>query len=839
MTRRTRHRNATGSRPGFSDELLYEYLVSDRNAPLVNSIAMLKDGSLLAGFFFEGVDLEAASRREKQFVRNTVNEAFLALDGTFMLHVDGMRRRHHEYIGGTFADPIDQIIDEARQERAVVWMTHTALWVTYHPSFLQRSAAGQQLMQFLTGREVERALSLLMCQIRHFEKVLTDVEERLGRLFPIRRMHSSRKNCELLQTLNYVINGILRPCPPPAGGRYLDTYLAYGLFDESVVLHHAGQYVALVSLLQYPTLQDDNGQELGLGTTVGLLEPLNKLEIEYRINHRFIALDYQGADTLFGKYRKAWKRLTKSFTAQVMDDPNAPIDNDAEERVHEVDRAKSDLNRGQKLFGYHTCVVVVRDEDKDRALANAKLVIKAFTAVGIKAELEELNGLETFKGTMPGHGYENVRKPVINTVNLADLLPLALEWGGELTSPNPRLPKGSPPLFQGYTLTGAAFRCNLHLPTGLGHALVLGPARTGKSTLLALVGSSVGRYPGARCFAIDVGNSMEALALAHRGGRHYKLGSPDGPQLTPLARLETKRDRDDAAQFVTTLFRALGLRINAEEEASIRTAVEILAANTEHAEQRTLTCFLAELQDATLKQALRYYTSGAGSRVLNGKGQSLEESAFTVFEVGDLLGFDEGKVAIPTLVHLFAQIRKAANGVDMICVVLDEAIFALGRIPELTPIVQDFLERLPKLNVFVVIATQSLEHIRSSPIRHVLLESCKTRILLANPEAVGAQSSIYAEELQLSGEEMEQVASCEAYRDYYYCGPRKRRFRLNLSPVELAFVGAGSSKELIRIRELYAQYGDEEWQARWLEERGLPSWAARYRELVEARRCAA
>ena len=65
-----------------------------------------------------------------------------------------------------------------------------------------------------------------------------------------------------------------------------------------------------------------------------------------------------------------------------------------------------------------------------------------------------MNTVEAWLGSLPGHAIPNVRRPLIHTGNLADLLLLAGVW----TDPCPFYPPGSPPLLHA-TTTGATALC--------------------------------------------------------------------------------------------------------------------------------------------------------------------------------------------------------------------------------------------------------------------------------------------------------------------------------------------------------------------------------------------
>ena len=54
-------------------------------------------------------------------------------------------------------------------------------------------------------------------------------------------------------------------------------------------------------------------------------------------------------------------------------------------------------------------------------------------AEGFGARIETLNATEAYLGSLPGVTYANVREPLVNTRNLADLIPLNSVWSGSTT----------------------------------------------------------------------------------------------------------------------------------------------------------------------------------------------------------------------------------------------------------------------------------------------------------------------------------------------------------------------------------------------------------------------
>jgi type IV secretion system protein VirB4 len=117
---------------------------------------------------------------------------------------------------------------------------------------------------------------------------------------------------------------------------------------------------------------------------------------------------------------------------------------------------------------------------------------------------------------------ENVRRPLINTLNLADLMPVNTIWTGLNYAPCPMYPPEAPALMECVTHGATPFRLNLHV-RDVGHTLVLGPTGSGKSVLLGLIAAQLRRYPQMSIFAFDKGMSMYGLCQAV-GGRHFEIG---------------------------------------------------------------------------------------------------------------------------------------------------------------------------------------------------------------------------------------------------------------------------------------------------------------------------
>ena len=177
------------------------------------------------------------------------------------------------------------------------------------------------------------------------------------------------------------------------------------------------------------------------------------------------------------------------------------------------------------------------------------------------------------------------------------------------------------------------FRLNLHVDD-LGHTLVFGPTGAGKSVLLATVAVQFLRYPEATVVAFDKGRSMLATVLA-AGGQHFEI-NPNGDDggasgmLCPLGDLSGESDVAWASEWIETCYR---LQSNAACTPAQRSEI-IRALNLlRDAGSRSITDFVSTVQDADIRDALKFYTlTHPMGPLLDGMADQLYGSAnFQVF----------------------------------------------------------------------------------------------------------------------------------------------------------------------------------------------------------------
>lgn len=789
---------------------------------LVNYAALLapgvllgKDGSLLTAWHFRGPDLEYASPEEIERLSAQVSAAFTRCSDGWMLHLDLLRLPVTEYLPpGAFPDPTSALIDEERR-RAFHRMGHhfrtvAALTLTYCPP----PDREQRLTALLyTGVRATQARADLV--VEGFRHTVTEVEDVLGSVLHLARMNDT----ELLTYLHYCVTGIERQVPVPSVPVDLDSVIADQDLIGGFTPQIGEQHVRVISLDGYPRMTEPAAHAF-----------LHELPMPYHWSTRFVVLDRREAERLLYTTRKHWWQKRATFLQKLADAGSGgntlPLpQEDALEMAADANTAAAEAASGEVIFGLYTMTVIVMDEDEARVDEMARDVQKQVQRHGFGARIERANALEALIGSWPGHGYQNVRRVPLHSLNLADLLPLTSVWTGEAVNPNPYCPPASPALMLTATTGQSHFFLNLHV-SDLGHTIVVGPTASGKSTLLGMLAAQWRRYPQAQVFWFDKGSSSFVLCQAV-GGQHYDIGGDHTPvAFCPLAQVDQELEREWALGWLEELLILQGLQILPAQRTALWHALTLLGAS---AGSRTLTDLVATLQDQELRDGLRHYTLGGGAgSLLDARADSLQDSAFMVFEMEALLNRGD-KDLVPVLLYLFHRIEQRLQEGRPTLIPIDEAWLMLAH-TRFAAQLEEWLRTLRKKNAAVVFVTQSLADLERSPQRHLLIESCPTKIFLPNAEARTTQSAQLYADLGLNDRQIEVLSYALPKKHYFSTSPLGRRlFDLHLGPAALSVVGAGGRDDLRRVRALIAQHGPD-WPAVWLRERGCVDEARWWRQ---------
>ncbi|SDY51477.1 conjugal transfer protein TrbE [Nitrosomonas halophila] len=650
--------------------------------------------------------------------------------------------------------------------------------------------------------------------IKQFTREIISIESRISSAVKLFRLRGQKVVTEegtqvthddFLSWLQFCITGLHHPVQLPNNPMYLDALIGGQEMFGGVVPKVGRNFVQVVAIEGFP-----------LESTPGVLTALGELACEYRWSSRFIFMDQHEAVAHLDKFRKKWRQKVRGFFDQVFNTNSGIIDQDALSMVGDAEAAIAEINSGMVAAGYYTSVVVLMDEDRTHLEQSARQVEKAINRLGFAARIETINTLDAFLGSLPGHGVENVRRPLINTMNLADLLPTSTIWTGSASAPCPMYPPLSPALMHCVTHGATPFRLNLHV-RDLGHTFMFGPTGAGKSTHLAIIAAQLRRYTDMSIFVFDKGMSMYPLTAGIRASSKGKSGlhftvAADDDQLAfcPLQFLDTKKDRAWAMEWIDTILALNRVETTPTQRNAISNALFSMHDSGAH----TLSEFSLTIQDEVIRDAIKQYTvDGTMGHLLDAETDGLSLSDFTVFEIEELMNMGE-KFALPVLLYLFRRIERALHGQPAV-IILDEAWLMLGH-PTFRTKIREWLKVLRKANCLVLMATQSLSDAANSGILDVIVESTATKIFLPNVYARDEDTAALYRRMGLNARQIEILATAIPKRQYYYVsGNGRRLYDLALGPLALAFVGASDKESVATIRSLEAKFGDA-WVDEWL-----------------------
>ena len=842
------HRRAPAA---LADLLGWGFLVGD-------GVVLLKDGSFMASWSFRGADLVSSTPREVEVVADHVAAALGSCGDGWMFHVDAVRRPAVGYAERArchFPDPVTAYVDEVRRAAYTAtgggadaggagsapahYDTSCALHLTYTPPPALLGAVERAVVR---GRSTDGVdWPRLLGQ---FESAARGVQDRLSAVVRLRRLGSAAQ----LWALHEALTGLAHPVGVPGAGAYLDVALADQPFVGGFEPRIGDLHLRLVSVQGYPD-----------ATLAGHGDALTRLPFPYRWSTRFVPLSPATAERLIKKMQLGWFQKRKgamdwvqSMSKAAGGQPAAPDpaqaafqDANAAQMVADAGEARRVNSSGHLRFGYATSVVVVASADAREADERARAVLKTVRDHGFSGRVEDVNAVDAFLGSLPGHGHANLRRPLLSTGTVADTLPLTAPWGGHEAVPSGLFPPGSPPLLWARTDGSTPFRLCLH-EGDVGHTLVVGATGAGKSVLVGALVAQWRRYARAQTYVFDVGYSHYVLGLA-AGARHYDLAAPaadgrpagDGGasspvELQPLRDVDRPEVRTWAVDWLEGLFELQGAAVSPTERQRLAHAVRLLADNDP--DDRTMTALLVNLGDERLRALVRPYTvEGPYGQLLDGRRDGVLDGRHQTFELSHLVGLSD-RVLVPVLLHLFRRVEEQLDGSPTL-IVVEEAWAALMRGP-FADRLRQWLLTLRKRNAAVVVVAHSPAQFRDPGVSgaQLLVESCPTRIFLPNPDALEPDTAALYRWLGLNEAEVEIVGRGQKKRHYYYrSASGARQFELALSAPELAFLGAPSglsATEAVREAGALAAVHGPAWPAEWLRRRGLPADADRLAALA-------
>jgi len=255
----------------FSELLNYTALVDD-------GIILTTEGTLIAGFFFQGDDTQAFTEQELEGRSVIINDTIKNLGENCVVQVDAIRTPANEYPTKEkrfFPDTVTANIDNIRRkifQDGVHSETTYAFLVTYIPPKLREKKV-TDLMYDTPDNVVED--SPFTKNLNIFKEKLYGLEERLRNVLRLNRMHSmfnenefnqSDHTDELVNYINYCLSGQYISIKIPSTPIHITSLFGVEEFEPGLVSVLGNKNIITVSVNGYP-----------IESTPAILNSLDKL----------------------------------------------------------------------------------------------------------------------------------------------------------------------------------------------------------------------------------------------------------------------------------------------------------------------------------------------------------------------------------------------------------------------------------------------------------------------------------------------------------------------------------------------------------------------------------
>lgn len=793
----------------------------DRLSDLLNwaaqvspTVILNKDGSLQSTLVFRGPDLDSATEAELITVAARLNNTLKRLGSGWAIYVEAQRTSSNSYSVSEWDNHLAELIDTERKEQFEN-SSHFESRFFLTLIFLPPSDTQKRLSAKFIDESRKATIN--------YSKVLSSFESEIERL--ARHLQGVLPRIEMLSEeglltyLHSCISNKSHLVKVPDVPMFLDAFLPDVPLIPGFEPKLGNRNLRVISLLGFPGKSQP-----------GLLDALNRLPIEYRWVSRFICLDKQEALAELGSFKRRWFAKRKGIVTLLKEvftnTESIMVDSDAVNKARDADEALQELSDDAVAYGYFTSAIVIADSEIERVNANSEEIERLINGLGFTTKCEDINSVDAWLGTIPGNCRNNVRRPIINTLNLGHLIPLSAVWAGEESNEH----LNGPPLFSALTHGSTPFRYVTHVGD-VGHTMVIGPTGGGKSVLLNFIELQFLRYANAQVYIFDKGGSARTLT-AGVGGEHYDLGAENCTlAFQPLAEIDSDGERRWAHEWLIDLLIQEKVAVNpGMKEALWKALVSLASAKPS---ERTLFGLTLILQHELLRQALLPFTiQGAHGHLLDSACDSLGYSRWQCFEMEVLM--ETPSTVLPVLSYLFHRLEKRFTGRPTL-LVLDEAWLFLDN-PTFAAKIREWLKVLRKANVMVLFATQSIVDISQSSIATTLREACFTKIFLPNPNALSAETSAIYERFGLNRRQIELIGCSQPKRDYYYTSPiGNRLFELGLGELAILYCGHTSKGQQTQTRELLKQSENPaQFNAAFLGESGFPEIARQFeRSLID------
>jgi type IV secretion system protein VirB4 len=451
--------------------------------------------------------------------------------------------------------------------------------------------------------------------------------------------------------------------------------------------------------------------------------------------------------------RRHFHNTKRSFFGQVNlnDNPQRDtlVDDSKESQVRELGKGIEEIALHGNYFGQFSLTVVLYDRELQVLERATAQFYKVFSLHDAQLYEERYNLLNAFLAAVPGNYAFNLRYLYLLNTNYADLSFLFTLDQGDVGNRHLR----SEYLAVLETDHGTPYFLNLHY-RDVAHSMILGRTGSGKSFLLNFLITNLQKYDPFT-FIFDLGGSFESLTRLLRG-TYLRIGAQASDlSINPFCLPPTKPNFDFLALFVKVLLGPTCPALDPTAERELYEQIENLYSLDPAL--RTLDTLANTLPRAVSSALGKWLRGGQFGFLFDNTEDTLSFARFQCFDFQQMSRY--GELLEPLLFYVLHRanelITNQQTGPTFKAFFIDEAWVFL-RNPSIRSYVKEALKTWRKHNAAMILSTQSLDELRRSELLDVIVESCATKIFLANPDM---DQELYRTQFHLNDTEIRRIAS--------------------------------------------------------------------------------
>ena len=584
------------------------------------------------------------------------------------------------------------------------------------------------------GQHVANAQAVLLQKVRSFILQVSD-------FLTVRMLDKQEAFRVLKRTLNF------HPDKLDLAKLKYDTFLDYYL-PESPLECHRGYLRVDDYYVKVLTLKEPSAQSFPL-----IFKRLLEVEANYHVVTEWKKEDSGKMRRIMQAKRRHFHNTKRSFASQLslndVSTQDVLLDDSKESRVRELGEGIKEIELHGNYFGQFSLTVVVYDLDLakvDRACAD---FYKVFSVHDAQVYEEKYNLLNAFLAAVPGNHDFNMRSLYLLNTNYADFSFLFTLHCGEPQNLHLR---------QEYL---AVLETNHHTPyffnlhyRDVAHTMILGRTGAGKSFLLNFLITNLQKYNPCT-FIFDLGGSFESLTQLFSGS-YVRVGlESQNFKINPFSLPPTKENLDFLALFLKVLMQGQGAGdLDPATERDLFHQIENLYEVDPAL--RTLGVLANTLGRDAASRLGKWTRGGQFGFLFDNAEDTISFSRFQCFDFQRMSRYPE--LLEPLLFYILHRANAVISDRQISSVFkaffIDEAWVFLKNLA-IQRYVVEALKTWRKHNAAMILSTQSLDELKRSEILDVIIESCATKIFLANPDM---DRALYRQQFHLNETEVELIA---------------------------------------------------------------------------------